>query len=881
MTHWDEYTFDRKLRAFEAIGFAQGEAVKLADVSWDNFTSEVKRALKESDDTFFGTGIDDDKEYTDEEIEAENKKKEETGESYDYNNIGTNELQRTKYQCEFCNSGYKSNESLSVHLNDVHTQTLGEINGYGLSGEESSYYKRAKESDERCSDCGDLEDLDEYGKCSYCHEESLESKAKETYLACKICGWDGDVKDGTNSCPNCGYKDQFGTDHLYTEALSNVDSETYTHGKAPDCSCGHDKGLHGDYVDRFGSVCNGTQQHNKNGDDLNCYCANFISGESYSRETKIAQGDLYQGGQKVGTIRDYNSKQHEGYVTLDGIGIEEFGAMTSDYEVKVNGERIPNKWDGKHDYNLDLFGEAESPSAVGEDSETVDVFDLVHETRATEKGGYSDTCPECGAWNSFGDIDDAGQYECKDCGKQFSTESRANEDFDVYDIKGGDLVAFRDPSAERGIFAVVEDNGDNVVIKSMSGGSTQTVSRGELLNASQDSPELARASGESIANEIDDTELIYWWDDMHPADKENIQVQFPEIDTFSTNPSEIRKAYDYHKEMTDESYAREDDPDFENDPDFEGKIGGKSVEPSQYTQSGMDHEDRSRGDIDFDGEAVRSCPACNYANDGRSLSCTSCGQDFPSNEEPSIQAQETITTAFGNGMVYHTSTAGGTIEHPEDEWCTSCDDAHESKAKEYDTKTNVWGSTSRAHVEKDIEENFEDTHEDFHDGLMDYSNTCKICGEHIRQYDSWKKEKLQDHLLQAHGDMHGMESKADPNEYPDDSEGHIDAEGNTIWEEDRTANELYGQNDPDEILGGSWGTPENTANDLYNMMPHNYDREDYFKYESMILDKIGSASNGQFSANALSLFLRNKGVTSDDLINDLVMEYGKGTDPIW
>ena len=80
--------------------------------------------------------------------------------------------------------------------------------------------------------------------------------------------------------------------------------------------------------------------------------------ESYAKEAKISSGDLYQYGSKVGTIRDYNSKQHEGYVTLDGIGIEEFGAMTSDFEVRVNGERIPNKWDGKHDYNLDLFGES-------------------------------------------------------------------------------------------------------------------------------------------------------------------------------------------------------------------------------------------------------------------------------------------------------------------------------------------------------------------------------------------------------------------------------------------------------------------------------------------------------------------------------------------
>ena len=113
MTHWDNFNFDRKLRSFEAIGFTQGESVKLSTVPWSDFTSEVQKALKESDDTFFGTGKDDEyQKYSDQDIEAEDKKKEETGENYDYNNIGTNDLQRTKYQCEHCNSGYLSNEAL-------------------------------------------------------------------------------------------------------------------------------------------------------------------------------------------------------------------------------------------------------------------------------------------------------------------------------------------------------------------------------------------------------------------------------------------------------------------------------------------------------------------------------------------------------------------------------------------------------------------------------------------------------------------------------------------------------------------------------------------------------------------------------------------------
>ena len=47
----------------------------------------------------------------------------------------------------------------------------------------------------------------------------------------------------------------------------------------------------------------------------------------------------------------------------------------------------------------------------------------------------------------------------------------------------------------------------------------------------------------------------------------------------------IRKHYDTV------DYYQDDRPDFNNDPDFEGNVNGISVEPSQYTQSGMDHTD--------------------------------------------------------------------------------------------------------------------------------------------------------------------------------------------------------------------------------------------------------------------------------------------------
>jgi uncharacterized C2H2 Zn-finger protein len=62
-------------------------------------------------------------------------------------------------------------------------------------------------------------------------------------------------------------------------------------------------------------------------------------------------------------------------------------------------------------------------------------------------------------------------------------------------------------------------------------------------------------------------------------------------------------------------YYQDDRPDFNNDPDFEGKVNGVSVEPSQYTQSGMDHTDYGRGDIDE-----------SKANENKTYTCDKCGK---------------------------------------------------------------------------------------------------------------------------------------------------------------------------------------------------------------------------------------------------------------
>ena len=93
--------------------------------------------------------------------------------------------------------------------------------------------------------------------------------------------------------------------------------------------------------------------------------------------------DLYHGGQRIGQIRNYNPMGHLGLVTMDAIGIEEYGALPSDYEAYINGKRIPNKWDNQVDHNASFFGENDM-----KDYEKYDDWDDESEVRNTESWGH-------------------------------------------------------------------------------------------------------------------------------------------------------------------------------------------------------------------------------------------------------------------------------------------------------------------------------------------------------------------------------------------------------------------------------------------------------------------------------------------------------------
>jgi len=122
---WDRrITFNTKVEAFESLGLNQGDSLKLAELNWRDLSIEVRGALnevtedekkqkrKDTQDAFNNEGAGDGADQPDTKIKNLDE--------IDYNIIGDNPLGVEKYECEHCNSGFKSNEALMIHFNDLH-----------------------------------------------------------------------------------------------------------------------------------------------------------------------------------------------------------------------------------------------------------------------------------------------------------------------------------------------------------------------------------------------------------------------------------------------------------------------------------------------------------------------------------------------------------------------------------------------------------------------------------------------------------------------------------------------------------------------------------------------------------------------------------------
>ena len=121
---WNTKSFNQKVEALEAVGFRQGKALRFASLAFEDFSKELQEAI----DSVTQEDAEDEQEF----IRQTQEDEKEAGliDEVDYNNIGESRTARSKYECEFCNCGFKSNESLTIHYNDLHAVPPAQIDGY-------------------------------------------------------------------------------------------------------------------------------------------------------------------------------------------------------------------------------------------------------------------------------------------------------------------------------------------------------------------------------------------------------------------------------------------------------------------------------------------------------------------------------------------------------------------------------------------------------------------------------------------------------------------------------------------------------------------------------------------------------------------------------
>ena len=143
-----------RIEALERLGIKQGDAIKLSGVEFEDFGEDLQGALK-GDVEDARMHMKADKDMLDKadplepsysfqwqqggEVDNPNS---EFGQNYpDYNKIGESQTSMTKYECEYCNLGFKSNESLSRHHRSIHKIASEDIDGYsvdaGFTGQNS------------------------------------------------------------------------------------------------------------------------------------------------------------------------------------------------------------------------------------------------------------------------------------------------------------------------------------------------------------------------------------------------------------------------------------------------------------------------------------------------------------------------------------------------------------------------------------------------------------------------------------------------------------------------------------------------------------------------------------------------------------------------
>ena len=176
---WSQKSSINRIEALERVGVKQGDAIKLSGLEFEDFGEDLQGELKgdledarkdmqqgvkslnqlgdyNPNDSEDGKKVGLPHQYG-EEVENPNS---EFGQNYpDYNNIGESQTNMTSYECELCDSGFKSNEALSVHHNDKHAIAPESLDGYATEigmhgGDGASFYDGKTFTCDKCGKVG-------------------------------------------------------------------------------------------------------------------------------------------------------------------------------------------------------------------------------------------------------------------------------------------------------------------------------------------------------------------------------------------------------------------------------------------------------------------------------------------------------------------------------------------------------------------------------------------------------------------------------------------------------------------------------------------------------------------------------------------------------
>lgn len=184
---WDYKSFNDKVESFEALGFEQSDAVRLASMDWQDLSGEVQRAIEvdEEEKAQHRKGVQD--AYNRLGFTPKSKIEPNDLDDINYNIINESAMVMPKYECELCNSDFDTNEELNVHYNDVHAQNHFNLDGYesGVIGEVE--YEVACGCDGNKPNCKYCHGT---GKLSFSDKPSTENLKKSAEFKTKGLGYD-------------------------------------------------------------------------------------------------------------------------------------------------------------------------------------------------------------------------------------------------------------------------------------------------------------------------------------------------------------------------------------------------------------------------------------------------------------------------------------------------------------------------------------------------------------------------------------------------------------------------------------------------------------------------------------------------------------------